>query len=106
MSVRGVFSGVLALTFLQAVLSSTKSAERTAGVWSAVTSGFAHFMSPTVAAIPDIRGRKKWDTVAPGQPGDETGRVPYDPSSASPGTSSTFPADWTTKAAPPRSVAT
>jgi hypothetical protein len=95
MTFRGVFGGLLTLTFLQAVLSSTKSAERTAGVWSAVTSGFAHFMSPTVAAIPDIRDRKKWDTVAPGDPG----KVPYAPSS------NTLPNDWTTKPQAPSAPA-
>jgi hypothetical protein len=100
MNVRGVFGGLLALTFLQAVLSSTKSAERTAGIWKAVNSGFARLMSPTVAAIPDIRDRSKWDTVAPGDPG----KIPYDPSSAT-GGSTTMPADWTTKAAAPRSLA-
>lgn len=98
MSVRGVFSGVLALTFLQAVLSSTQSAERTAGVWSAVTSGFARFMSPTVAAIPDIRERTK--SFAPREPP----KVPYDPSDASEA-SPTLPASWTTKPAAPRSIA-
>lgn len=98
MSVRGVFGGLLALTFLQAVLSSTQSAKRTAGIWSAVTSGAARFMSPTVAALPDIRDRKKWDTVAPGDPG----KVPY---SSANGSSSTMPDDWTTKPAPPRSLA-
>jgi hypothetical protein len=95
MTFRGVFGGLLALTFMQAVLSSTKSAERTAGVWSAVTSGFAHFMSPTVAAIPDIRDRKKWDTVAPGP----DGKVPYAPSS------NTLPNDWTTKPQAPAAPA-
>jgi hypothetical protein len=89
MTFRGVFSGLVALTLLQAVLSSTKSAERTAGIWSAVTSGFARFMSPTVAAIPDIRDRVKWDTVAPGDPG----KIPY--------SSTTLPDDWTTKPAAP-----
>jgi hypothetical protein len=100
MSVRGLFGGLLTLTLLQAVLSSTQSAERTAGIWSAVTSGFARFMSPTVAALPDIRDRAKWDTVAPGDPG----KIPYDPSSAT-GGSTTLPADWTTKPAAPRSIA-
>jgi hypothetical protein len=104
MTVRGLFTGLLSLTLLQAVLSSQESAERTAGIWSAVTSGVARFMSPTVAAIPDLRERKKWDTVAPGAPGDESGRVPYDPSSASPGTSKTMPATWTTKPAAPRAI--
>lgn len=99
MSVRGVFGGLLALTLLQTVLSSTQSAQRTAGIWSAVTSGFAHFMSPTVAAIPDIRDRKKWDTVAPGEPP----KIPYDPSASS-GTSTTMPASWTTKPAAPRAI--
>ncbi len=93
MSVRGIFSGLLALTFLQAVLSSTKSAERTGGVLDLIGTGVYRFMSPTVAAIPDLRERRK--TVAPGAPP----RVPYDPSS-------TMPADWTTRPAPPRSVAT
>lgn len=89
MTLRGVFGGLLVLTTLQAVLSSTQSAERTAGIWSAISSGVARFMSPTVAAIPDIRDRKKWDTVAPGAPD----RVPY--------SSSTMPGDWTTKPAAP-----
>lgn len=101
MTFRGVFGGLLTLTFMQAVLSSTQSAERTAGVWSAVTSGFARFMSPTVAAIPDLRDRKKWDNVAPGAPP----KIPYDPSSTTGSTSSTMPADWTTKPAAPRSMA-
>lgn len=101
MSLRGIFGGVLALALLQAVVSTTKSAERTAGIWSAMASGVAHFMSPTVAAIPDVRDRKKWDTVAPGDPG----KVPYDPSSTAGASSSTMPADWTTKPAPPRSLA-
>jgi len=100
MSLRGLFSGLIALTLLEAVLSSEKSAQRTAGIWSAVTSGFARFMSPTVAALPDIRDRAKWDTVAPGDPG----KIPYDPSSAT-GGSTTLPADWTTKPAAPRSLA-
>lgn len=103
MSVRGVFSGVLALTLLQAVLSSTRSAERTAGIWSAITSGAARFMSPTVAAIPDLRERRK--VVAPGEPP----RVPYDPSSSAPESTppqatATFPASWTVRPAAPRAV--
>lgn len=102
MSVRGLFGGVLALTFLEVVLSSTRSAERTAGVWSAVSSGFAHFLSPTVAAIPDLRDRKKWDTVAPGEIGKEP-LVPL-PSSSTGTTSATMPASWTTRPAAPRSV--
>lgn len=93
MSVRGMFGGVIALALLQAVVSSTKSAQRTAGIWSAVTTGFAHFMSPTVAAIPDIRDRKKWDTVAPGDPG----KVPY--------SSNTLPDNWTTKPQAPAAPA-
>lgn len=100
MSWRGVFGGLLTLTALQVVLSSTQAAERTAGIWSAVASGVAHFMSPTVAAIPDLRERKKYDDVAPGP----DNRIPYDPSSASPGTSKTMPASWTTKPAAPRAV--
>lgn len=94
MSLRGMFSGLLALTLIQAVLSSTKSAERTAGLLKGLSSGVAHFMSPTVAAIPDLRDRRK--TVAPGPLDD--GRIPFDQSS------STLPTDWTTKAAPPKTV--
>jgi hypothetical protein len=94
MSVRGIFSGLLTLTILQAVLSSSRSAERAGGVLSAVGSGVYRFMSPTVAAIPDLRERRK--TVAPGEPP----RVPYD------STSATMPADWNTRPAPPRAVAT
>ena len=84
MSLRGLFSGLLTLTFLQVVLSSTKSAERTAGVLSVVGSGFERLMSPTVAAIPDLRTRKQWrERTTP-----ET-------------SSSTLPDDWTTKPAAP-----
>lgn len=98
MTLRGMFGGLLALTFLQAVLSSTKAAERTGGVMSGVASGFARFMSPTVAAIPDLRDRKKWDTVAPGEIGKQP-IAPLDPSST------TMPPSWTTKpTAPPSSV--
>jgi hypothetical protein len=50
-------------------------------------------MSPTVAAIPDIRDRKKWDTVAPGDPG----KVPY--------SSNTLPDNWTTKPQAPAAPA-
>lgn len=102
MSVRGVFGGLLALTFLQAVLSSTKSAERTAGVWSGVASGFARFLSPTVAAIPDLRSRSYRD-VAPGEIGKEP-VAPLNPTSTTSATSSTLPASWTTRPAAPRSV--
>lgn len=94
MSLRGMFGGLLALTMLQAVLSSQKAAERTGGIMSGLASGVARFMSPTVAAIPDLRDRKK--TVAPGPLDD--GRIPLNPSSA------TMPADWTTKPAPPKTV--
>lgn len=92
MSVRGVFGGLLTLTVLQAVLSSTQSAERTAGIWSAISSGVARFMSPTVAAIPDLRTRKGRDTVAPGAPD----KVPY--------SSSTMPDSWTTKPSAPSAL--
>lgn len=94
MSLRGMFSGLLALTMLQAVLSSQKAAERTGGLMSGLASGVARFMSPTVAAIPDLRDRKK--TVAPGPLDD--GRIPLNPSSA------TMPTDWTTRPAPPKTV--
>jgi hypothetical protein len=99
MSLRGVVSGLLTLTILQAVLSSTRSAERAGGVLSAVGSGVYRFMSPTVAAVPDLRERRK--TIAPGEPP----RVPFDSSSSS-GTAPTMPADWTTRPAAPRAVAT
>lgn len=95
MSLRGAFSGLLALTFLQAVLSSTGSAHRTAGLLSVVNSGVARFLSPTVAAIPDLRDKRK--IVAPGEIGKE-------PLAKIPQTSSTMPDDWTTKVAPPTSI--
>jgi hypothetical protein len=100
MTGRGIFSGLLALTFLQVVLSSTRSAERAGGVLKAVGTGVYRFMSPTVAAIPDLRERRK--VVAPGEPP----RIPYDPSSSGSGATATMPADWTTRPAAPRSVAT
>jgi hypothetical protein len=95
MSLRGMFSGLLALTLLQAVLSSTKSAHRTAGIMKGIASATAHFMSPTVAAIPDLRDRRK--ILAPGPLGQDP-VAPLDPSSL------TLPDSWSTKPSPPRFV--
>lgn len=95
MSLRGVFGGLLTLTLLQAVLSSERSAERTGGIFRAVSSGFARFMSPTVEAIPDLRDRRK--IVAPGPYQGPV--IPLNPSS-------TMPPDWNTRPAPPRIVQT
>jgi hypothetical protein len=104
MTVRGVFGGVLALTFLQAVLSSDQATARTGGLIKGVTAGFDHFMNPTVALIPDLRKSKKWNTEAPGEIGQNPlATIPQ--SSATSSTSTTLlPASWTTRPAPPRAV--
>lgn len=102
MSVRGLFGGVLALTFLQAVLSSDAATARTSGLISAMTTGFHHFMSPTVPLIPDLRKPDR-KTVAPG----EIGKAPLaiiPQSSATSSASTLLPASWTTRPAAPRAV--
>lgn len=101
MSVRGLFAGVLGLTFLQAVLSSDAATSRTSGLISGLTGAFHHFMSPTVALIPDLRKQSR-ETVAPGPLG--TNPLAIIPQDSSTSSGSMVPASWTTRPAAPRSV--
>lgn len=52
---RGIFSGVLVLAALQAVLSTTESANRAGGLLVTFGNGVRHFLSPFEPAIPDLR---------------------------------------------------
>lgn len=56
MSWRGVFSGVLALVALEAVLRSEQSAARFGGIFKDIGALAEHIISPAVPAIPDIAG--------------------------------------------------
>jgi hypothetical protein len=53
---RGIFAGALALIALESVLSSTASANRTAGAFTAAASLVQRALSPAIPLIPDIRG--------------------------------------------------
>lgn len=56
---RGMFSGVLVLTALQAVVSSPAAAGRFGGMVTGLASIVEHALSPFEPAIPDLRHRKK-----------------------------------------------
>lgn len=86
---RGLFAGFLMLTALDAVLSSTASASRVGGMFTGAIAVLDHILSPTVAAIPDLRHQAA--TAAPA-------------SSTTPASSPTMPKDWTTKPAPPSTI--
>lgn len=58
MSWRGVFSGVLLLAGLQAVVSSSGSADRFGGLVLGIRSIVDHALSPFEPAIPDLRNRQ------------------------------------------------
>lgn len=55
---RGIFSGVLALAALQAVLSTDAAAKRAGGLLTTVGAGVRHFLSPFEPAIPDLRDKE------------------------------------------------
>jgi hypothetical protein len=79
-----VLSGVIALALLEAVTSSTKAAGRVGDLFDGIASLVSHALSPSVAAIPDLR--TKGGAATPTS----------DKSSGS--TSKTMPADWDTSA--------
>jgi hypothetical protein len=79
-----VVSGVLALALLEAVTSSTASAGRVGDLFTGIAGVVSHVLSPTVAAIPDLRTKGGASTSS------------SEKSSSS--TSKTVPADWTTSA--------
>ena len=79
-----MFAGMLGLALLDAAVSSTASADRVGTLMTSVSKVVAHLLSPTVAAIPDLRTHGGAD-------------VPTAPSTATPSTdSSLLPTDWTT----------
>ena len=79
-----VLSGILALAVLEAATSSTKAAGRVGDLFDGIASVVSHALSPSVAAIPDLRTKGGAATPA------------SDKSSGS--TSKTMPADWDTSA--------
>jgi hypothetical protein len=80
-----ILSGVLGLALLEATLSTSASAGRVGQLFDAVASVISHVLSPSVPAIPDLRGAKKAaaPTAAP---------------AAAKQSSPTFPDDWSTSA--------
>lgn len=76
---RGIFSGVLALGALQAVLSTDAAAERAGGLLYVVGYGVRAFLSPLVPAIPDLRDRppnpEQPETPPPPPPGSNPPRT-------------------------------
>lgn len=55
---RGIFSGVVVLAGLQAVLSTKQSADRAGGLLVTFGNGVRHFLSPFEPAIPDLRDKQ------------------------------------------------
>ncbi|MGW3926010.1 hypothetical protein [Streptomyces sp. NPDC005093] len=84
MNWRSMFSTVLALALLQTAVSSDKRAKRAGGLLKATAKIIEHVLSPAVPAIPDLRKH-----------GGAANTL------ATPGGSSTMPADWNTSATAP-----
>lgn len=99
-----VLKGVLALALLEAALSSNAASGRVGQLLEGVAGLVSHALSPTVPAIPDLRGKslagaaqqegKGAGDLAGGLAG---GLAPSTGSKS--GSSATFPADWNTSAA-------
>jgi hypothetical protein len=68
MSWRGVFSGALLLTGLQAVVSSKESAARWGGLVGSLADITRHALSPFEPLIPDLRDRTLTPTPPPPPP--------------------------------------
>lgn len=81
---RTVFAGMLALALLDTAISSQAAANRTGALFTSVSAVFAHLLSPTVPAIPDLRKHGGAST-----PSTDTAPAADTPSSL-------LPADWTT----------
>mgnify|MGYP000397190492 CR=1 FL=1 len=71
---RGIFSGVLALAALQAVLSTDQAANRAGGLLVTFGNGVRHFLSPFEPAIPDLRNKPPAKPPPPPPPDDDGGR--------------------------------
>lgn len=84
-ALRTAAAGMLGLALLDTVVSSTASANRVGTLLTAVSKVVSHLLSPTVAAIPDLRKHGGAD-------------VPTAPSTDTTATtdSSLLPASWTT----------
>jgi hypothetical protein len=69
---RSLFAGILALTLLDAVVSSQESAQRFGGIFTSLANILNWVMDPTVPAIPDLSGgssNSKSDYTDPGSTG-------------------------------------
>ena len=87
MNWRFLLAGTLSLALLEAAVSSQASAERAGGLLTTLAGVVERVLSPTVAAIPDLR---EHGGAAP--PADTT-------TATTPATSgSLLPAEWTTSA--------
>jgi len=51
----GFVSGVIGLSLLEAVVSSSQASDRASGVFTGAASLLRHLVSPEVPAIPDLR---------------------------------------------------
>lgn len=89
-----ILSGVLGLALLEVTVSSTASAGRVGSLLTSVSTVISHVLSPTVAAIPDLRTKGGAATSS-------TGGSTAQPATA---TSPTMPPDWTTSASPPPTI--
>lgn len=68
---RSIFAGILALTLLDAVVSSQQSAQRFGGIFTSAANVLAWVMDPTIPGIPDLSGSSSNSTsdyTAPSTP--------------------------------------
>lgn len=86
MNWRALLAGTLALALLEATVSSQAAAQRAGGILTSLAGVVEHVLSPTVAAIPDLR--------------EHGGAAPPAASTAAPASTSgtLLPAEWTTSA--------
>jgi hypothetical protein len=55
MSFGSVLGGVLALSLLEATVTSAQATDRVGDIWTMLASGINRVLDPTVPAIPDLR---------------------------------------------------
>lgn len=55
MSIRGVLLGAIGLALLQMVVSNPDRADRLGTLGTVVSGAIARFLSPAIAAVPDLR---------------------------------------------------
>lgn len=95
MTWRSILSGVLGLALLDAAVSSQAAAGRVGGLLDGMASVISHVLSPTVAAIPDLR---QHGGAAPSS-STSSGSVQAQPATDSTSTkSATLPDTWSTSA--------